>query len=813
MISILYFVSLVVIFPLNNLLKNIKKFIFLIIIFYVFKVYFGEISNINDILKNIWNIINIYFFTFIILSIFYIWLRTLNESISNIKNKNELYIERELDKEFIYKFLTNESEFNVLGINENFGEGKTFLINKVLEDLDSNEYEVINVKCLLLDDKEIYPYIIKQLNRVLIKNLIFMGHFEKLKNSFFRFMDNKYLGFIFNLFIRETSIDDIENFKQAIFKLNKNIVLIFDDFDRNSNCEKINKLFSFIDDFSENNIKSLVLYNSNNLKSINEMYSRHYVEKYIPVTKNLTKLSFKRLIDKEIINLDKSEFNFLISIFERKINYEKNMEDFRFLIDFENITSKKIMAYINWTPRNIKNFLNEVKIYLNDNNLKIEKRIIISYIFLKNVLYEEFYEKIDDNFCFEEKFPINLILIKDNINIILEDLDVLTRLILQKEEILSNKNLEFLNVGNKRIFFSKNFSNEPMHINNYLIKLNLPKLKIYDKDDLKECFNNIEKTIMNKKIKIDDTIANINNVIIYVLFNYFLIYNNDENKTIENNEKIINAIKKLKFLGKSEYLSSYRRYYEKLIKCLDENNNDNQLKSYEKLIDEYYYSDGSFENVFYIGESFEKKSILILDVFDDEKNKEKFLDLIYYKNGNKINDDYLDSFISVKFSNFKISDFIIDNFLSRNFEIYYKNILNEIRKNINKIIIREYFYNLNKYKEYTNIDFYNKYKEILEEILKKGNNYCNSIVNESEVIRKNIEKIINFLNILIELENDSNIKEKIYIQTYFKPYIPTEIESLKGLTDEEKIKKIEDIYIKEGKKLEWVQQIYEEIKK
>ena len=37
---------------------------------------------------------------------------------------------------------------------------------------------------------------------------------------------------------------------------------------------------------------------------------------------------------------------------------------------------------------------------------------------------------------------------------------------------------------------------------------------------------------------------------------------------MENNEKIVNAIKKLKSLGRVEYLSSQRRYYEKLIDCL-----------------------------------------------------------------------------------------------------------------------------------------------------------------------------------------------------------------------------------------------------
>lgn len=307
--------------------------------------------------------------------------------------------------------------------------------------LEDNNFEVIKIRCLLLEKEEIYPYIIKQLNRVLIKNLIFTGHFEKLKNSFIKSVDGKYLGGFFNLFIRETNIDDIENFKQAIFRLNKKIILIFEDFDRNSSCEKIEKLFSFIDDFSENNIKSLVLYSSNNLKNINEKYNRNYIEKYIPFTISLTRLSFRRILEQEITGLDKEDFYFLISIFngDRNIffrDFKRKREELKFLLDFQNIILSDrdldIVSHINWTPRSIKNFVKETKIYINK-GLKIEKRIIIAFTFLKNLLYEEFYEKIDESFSFEEKFSINLKLLKNNIDITLEDLDILNKLVLKKK--------------------------------------------------------------------------------------------------------------------------------------------------------------------------------------------------------------------------------------------------------------------------------------------------------------------------------------------------------------------------------------------
>lgn len=818
LVSMVYFINLIVILPLSEFSKKIKIWGFFLLISLFFKISLEGIEIIERILKNTSNlIINSYFFIFILLSFLYYLSRVSTEIINKNESIEELYPERKEDKKYIYKFLTDEDRFNVLGIDENFGEGKTFVVNKALEMLDDRKFEVIKIRCLLLEKEEIYPYIIKQLNRILIKNLIFTGHFEKLRNSFIKSVDSKYLGGFLNLFIRETNIDDIENFKQAIFRLNKKIILIFEDFDRNSNCEKIEKLFSFIDDFSENNIKSLVLYSSDNLKNINKKYNRNYIEKYIPLTRSLTQLSFRRILEREIKGLDKEDFYFLISIFEGDKNifsrdFERKKKEFKFVLDFQSLTSLKMISHINWTPRNIKNFVDEVRVYF-DKGLKIEKRIVIAFTFLKNLLYEEFYEKIDESFSFEKTFPINLKLLKNNTDITLEDLDILNRLIFKKYSILLNQKIEFINIGKNRIFFDDRFKNDSSHINNYLRKLNLPILKGYSIEEISECLKNIEKIILKDRKEVVYNTDSTDNIFIYALFNYFLLLRNDENKVMENNEKIVNAIKKLKSLGKTEYLSSQRRYYEKLIDCLKYEDKKEQLDSYNGLIAEYYHNDGSFENVFYLEKNFEETSISILDIFDDEENKEKFLELIYYRDDNKITDNYLTTFFKVRIQNIQIADFILNDFLKNNFELKYRATLNLIRKNINKIIIRERCpYLLD---DLTNVEFYREYIKYLEGMLKKESlhNRRISIVNKSKIIKDSIEKVIEFLNILIELENNHNIEKKEEFQLSVESYLPEEIEEIKNLTiEEEKIKEIEKIYINEGKNIEYIQRIYENVK-
>ena len=88
-----------------------------------------------------------------------------------------------------------------------------------------------------------------------------------------------------------------------------------------------------------------------------------------------------------------------------------------------------------------------------------------------------------------------------------------------------------------------------------------------------------------------------------------------------------------------------------------------------------------------------------------------------------------------------------------------------------------------------------------------------SIVNKSKIIKDSIEKVIEFLNILIELENNHNIEKKEEFQLSVESYLPEEIEEIKNLTiEEEKIKEIEKIYINEGKNIEYIQRIYENVK-
>ena len=143
--------------------------------------------------------------------------------------------------------------------------------------------------------------------------------------------------------------------------------------------------------------------------------------------------------------------------------------------------------------------------------------------------YEQFYEKIDNNKSFVELFPINLKLKYDEIKLSLQDLDVLKNIVSLKEKILANE-YEYIRItdwifekinGIDMMFDSRVYNKYKMrnHINYYLDKI---KFKLRT-NSIRERINFIEHFLENSvEYDIEEE-----NIVIYILFNYPLYFDND----------------------------------------------------------------------------------------------------------------------------------------------------------------------------------------------------------------------------------------------------------------------------------------------
>ena len=720
----------------------------------------------------------------------------------NQEEKEEIYLERKDDADYIIDFIQNDKNKNIftLGIDSEYGAGKTFLVEKTLEKLNANKYEIIKIRCLLLERGEVYYYIIEEIKKILARNLIFISNLKKFHKSILKIFDNRFLGGISNLFSYNSVTDDIDNLKAIIRKLNKNIIIIFDDIDRTNDVEKIEKILSFISDFSSKNIKSIVLFSSDNLKKLDERFNRDYLEKYIPLIREITKISFIKLLNDEIyfqkdelnkIDLKEEDFKFLYII--EKLYYsvyfnnsEKEEKEFKFINDLNyllnisdvTIKNKKI------TPRLIKNFIEEtIELFKNKSlSKKLEKRILIAYVFLKNFFYEEFYEKLNNKTSFYDLFPIE-IEFQDGIILNLDEIDLIKNLINKKNRILSKLRRDCV-INNRVFYFYKRQDDYKYTLDNYLAKL---KYLNYG-ENLEEKFQKLEELFKSLKI-INISEKSKINIFIYSLFNIYLYsYEKKAYFVNERIDKIEKAIRKFKFLGNKEQFSQYQKFYEDFSAEISN-------KYFSQIFYQKFIKSKKYEIFNRVGKYYKVLAMESLDIYGTKEEQKKFLELILEMNNGNIKDDYLEAFFLTDLDDIKISDNIVEKILKGDYEIKEEKTIRLICKNLERILKR---FSFSEYRDSINLkEFLERQKNSLTDY--QTELYDSEILSNKEVnsILENyikfIEKIKEILssNDLIKEENDVRISfEDIKLED------TEEVKEVKSLkTNEEKIQKLIELLI------------------
>lgn len=720
----------------------------------------------------------------------------------NQEEKEEIYLERKDDADYIIDFIQNDKNKNIftLGIDSEYGAGKTFLVEKTLEKLNPNKYEIIKIRCLLLERGEVYYYIIEEIKKILARNLIFISNLKKFHKSILKIFDNRFLGGISNLFSYNSITDDIDNLKDTIKKLNKNIVIVFDDIDRTNDIEKIEKILSFISDFSSKNVKSIVLFSSENLRRLDKRYNRGYFEKYIPLIREITKISFIKLLNDEIyfqkeelnkIDLKEEDFKFLYII--EKLYYsvyfnnsEKEEKEFKFIKDLNyllnisdvTIKNKKI------TPRLIKNFIEEtIELFKNKSlSKKLEKRILIAYVFLKNFFYEEFYEKLNNKDSFYELFPIE-IEFQDGIILNLDEIDLIKNLINKKNRILSKLRRDCV-INNRVFYFYKRQDDYKYTLDNYLAKLKY----LSSGENLEEKFQKLEELFKSLKI-INISEKSKINIFIYSLFNIYLYsYEKKVHFVNERIDKIEKSIRKFKFLGNKEQFSQYQKFYEDFSPEISN-------KYFSQIFYQKFIKSKKYEIFNKVGKYYKVLAMESLDIYGTKEEQKKFLELILEMNNGNIKDDYLEAFFLTDLDDIKISDNIVEKILKGDYEIKEEKTIRLICKNLGRILKRFPF---SEYRDSINL------KEFLERQKNSLTDYqtelCTSEILSNKEVNSILENYIKFIEKIKEILSSKDlIKEENDVRISFKDIKLEDTEEVKEIkslkTNEEKIKKLTELLI------------------
>ena len=708
---------------------------------------------------------------------------------------NEIFPERGEDIKYILNFIENKDNKNIttLGIDSKFGTGKTFIVDKILEKLNTEEYEQIKVRCLFLEKEEVYYYIIEKIKKVLSKNLIFISNLKKFHKSILKIFDNKFLGGLNELLSDSSKTDEIDNLKDIIRKLKKTIIIVFDDIDRTQDIEKIEKILSFISDFSIKNVKILVLFSLDNLKKIDKRFTRDYVEKYIPLVREITKISFVNLLKSEIekSELNEEDFKFLY-IFEQKDfmiypdDEEKQKKEFKFarniysLLGIYDISIKEKEV----TPRQVENFIEEVIELLKYENFNtnIEKRILITYVFLKHIFYEEFYETLaNSETSFFELFPIE-IKFQNGIILTLDELDLIQNLINKKANILIDEEIRNILINDDIVFYFKRSDNSDGYeytLDNYLKKLKIDK----NDNNLKVNFNNLEKQYLDLRAENLSRITKIN-ILIYSLFNIFLYsYEEKEYKVTERKDRIEKGIKKLKYLGSKEEVSEYQKFYKDFSPEISKQN----------LFSEFYEKFSNKKEKYKIFYRLEFPTVVAMKVLitlGTEDEQREFLNVILKINKGKIGENYLKAFFLTNLDevDIKISDNIIDLILERQYRIEDEKFIILICNNLKRILKRMHY--IPEFYSETPKEYLEKIEEDLERYVETLGEYpVKTILKKYISFVKLLKKILISKDYDKKKRNEKNMDKE-------ESLVEKEIKTFK--TEEDKIKKIE-ILLEEGR--------------
>ena len=311
----------------------------------------------------------------------------------NLENTEDLFVERKYDLERLLNYLNN---FSIIGINGEWGSGKSFLIDHL------KNFILIKIDLLSCNIDEIQTVILNEIDKLLKNQGIFSPFSPKLKKII---QQGKLFENISQLFVKNdiSYSDAITGLRNNLRSINKPVVIVYEDLDRVENSTVIKQILGISEKISGDNIK--ILYQFSEINLLEKGIDRAYLEKYIPFILNLTDIPFKSTLS--YVLEEKSNKDFLLK-----------EEDFTFLYSpiylphFKNfdtlnrpLTSMRF-ELTNVTIRKTQLFLTELNQVITEKEIyKKNKRVVILFFLLKHFYYEAYKkiypgESILDSFTF-----------------------------------------------------------------------------------------------------------------------------------------------------------------------------------------------------------------------------------------------------------------------------------------------------------------------------------------------------------------------------------------------------------------------------
>ena len=312
-----------------------------------------------------------------------------SDDLANLMTVDDLYSERVRVFRKISSYLSNHS---VLAIDSPYGNGKSSVVEALRS--KEKEWKFITFGILSTTVENVEYCIVREIGRLLESEGIYSNPISKIKS----FFSHDFACCVGELLFESPSYEDqLKNFVTDIRKLGRVIVLNFEDIDRVTDTNHLNKVFSICDSLLKFEAKEeekyiKVIYQCN-IKTLRELFGdkngdSRYIEKYIPHAISLDTLAgdfFRYVRDKNV----------------EKYTKIKNL-DFKFLsVRFKSVLVDNELPLLldGHTVRGVEQILDKVNFtFENDDRFSIDnnddvKAVVI--FFITRYFFKDIYNAID----------------------------------------------------------------------------------------------------------------------------------------------------------------------------------------------------------------------------------------------------------------------------------------------------------------------------------------------------------------------------------------------------------------------------------
>lgn len=281
------------------------------------------------------------------------------------------------------RLLSYVEMFEIIALNGRWGTGKTFLVNELKKNPQIKEkYEIIEIDVLTCDLNELLLILVKEMERLLLRNRIVSRYSNKLKVLL---GSNKFLVQLQSLFLdsNQSFAEAIKGLQNEMSRLKKDVLIIYEDIDRINDVNIIKRIFSINEKLANKKIRIIYQYHEENLKNMG--FTDDYLEKYLPFKLNVTESDLfetilfilkKDMIKESLLIIE--DFNFL----RKELQAAKTT----FLSSYFDIGMEVYSQFTNLPFRKVENFCAELVSTLKKYDYKEYKETVIAFFVVKHFI-------------------------------------------------------------------------------------------------------------------------------------------------------------------------------------------------------------------------------------------------------------------------------------------------------------------------------------------------------------------------------------------------------------------------------------------